>query len=98
MSIRMEEQSRPLKDLVVHPYLFAQHFDGPSERPRVDRGVEEFDWGYVLTVHSAQGSEWPHVTVIDDSAVFREDRDKHLYTAITRASEGLLILKRAGKS
>ena len=94
MSIKMDDLALPLKDLLVHPYLFAQHFHGPSQRPRIGRGVNEFDWGYVLTVHSAQGSEWPHVTIIDDSTAFREDRTRHLYTALTRASCGLTLLKR----
>jgi exodeoxyribonuclease-5 len=32
------------------------------------------------------------VIVHDDSAVFREDADKWLYTAITRAAERLVIV------
>jgi ATP-dependent exoDNAse (exonuclease V) alpha subunit len=94
MSVKMDDLPVPLRHVRIHPYLFDQHFDGPSQRPRVERGVDEFDWGYVLTVHSAQGSEWPHVTVIDDSPAFKGDRHKHLYTALTRASEGLTLLQR----
>lgn len=61
---------------------------------RDPNGPQEFDWGYVLTCHKAQGSEWPHVTIIDDSRAFRDDADRWLYTAITRASEGLHLLLR----
>jgi exodeoxyribonuclease-5 len=94
LSARMDDLPVPIKDIEVHPYLFAQHFTGPCQRPRF-RGAIEFDWGYILTCHKSQGSEWPHVTVIDDSASFREDRAKWLYTAVTRASSGLALLKRA---
>jgi exodeoxyribonuclease-5 len=93
--VELEDRSGALEELPVHPYHFQQHFLGPLARPRIRREVHEFDWGYVLTAHKAQGSEWPHVTVIDDSASFRNDRDRWLYTALTRPSEGLTLLKRA---
>lgn len=57
------------------------------ERKRYD----EFDFGYVLTTHKAQGSQWPNVLVIDESDTFREDRARWLYTAITRAASTLTI-------
>lgn len=38
--------------------------------------------------------QWPHVTIVDDSGAFRQDRHRWAYTAITRASEGLTLLKR----
>jgi hypothetical protein len=34
------------------------------------------------------------VTVVDDSAAFRENRAKHLYTALTRAERSLTVLLR----
>lgn len=34
---------------------------------------EEFDYGYVLTCHKAQGSQWDNVLVYDESGVFRDD-------------------------
>lgn len=44
----------------------------------------KFWWGYAITVHQSQGSEWKHVVVCDDW--FNDDHDKWLYTGITRAS------------
>jgi exodeoxyribonuclease-5 len=46
------------------------------------------DWGYCITTHKAQGSEWPRV------AVFEElhgswNASRWAYTAATRASEQL---------
>lgn len=54
--------------------------------------VQEFDFGYVLTVHKAQGSQWPRVLVFDESYIFRQNAAKHLYTAITRASNYLTVV------
>lgn len=53
---------------------------------------DEFDFGYVVTCHKAQGSQWPSVFIFDESHVFREDRNRHLYTAITRAAEKVTVV------
>lgn len=90
----MEDMTAPIDDVIVHPWLFDQHVTGKSERPRIPKWMHEFDFGYVLTCHAAQGSEWPHVTIVDDSGSFRDEAPRWLYTAITRASEGLTLLQR----
>jgi exodeoxyribonuclease-5 len=64
------------------------------DSPRYSRDVDLFDFGRVLTVHSAQGSEWPAVSLIDDSGMFRKDANRWLYTGITRAAEKLTIYRR----
>ena len=40
---------------------------------------QNFDYGYALTVHKAQGSEWGHVALIEESACFREHARRWLY-------------------
>ena len=35
---------------------------------------DEFDYGYVLTVHKAQGSQWDDVVLFDESFAFAESR------------------------
>jgi exodeoxyribonuclease-5 len=81
------------KDLLSDPYLFRQHFDnGVSKRSIKPKYANEFDWAACVSVHSAQGSSWPDVTLIDNSDSFRESKWKHLYTGITRAEENLTIL------
>lgn len=57
------------------------------------REAEEFDYGYALTCHKAQGSQWNDVHVFDESWVFRDDRYKWLYTALTRAAEKVTVVK-----
>lgn len=54
--------------------------------------TDEFCFGYALTVHKAQGSQFDDVMVFDESSVFRETSRNHLYTAITRAAERVTIV------
>ncbi len=60
---------------------------------QIKRRHDDFDYGYALTVHKAQGSQWENVYLFDESYAFREHRDRWLYTAITRAAEKLTIVK-----
>lgn len=59
---------------------------------RVKRKYDEFTYGYALTVHKSQGSQWDNVLVLDESSAFREDAARWKYTAITRASERLTMV------
>lgn len=54
-------------------------------------GAESFDFGYALTCHKSQGSQWNSVLVIDESDAFAPDQSKHLYTAITRACKTVVV-------
>jgi exodeoxyribonuclease V len=56
------------------------------------RGTQEATFGYALTVHKAQGSEWSNVVLFDESKAFRGDARRWLYTGITRASENLTVV------
>jgi exodeoxyribonuclease-5 len=53
---------------------------------------DEFDFGYALTVHKAQGSQWNDVVLLDESMAFREDRARWLYTGITRAADRVTVV------
>jgi exodeoxyribonuclease-5 len=60
---------------------------------RKRRDLVETTWGYAITCHKAQGSQWENVIVCDDGLGHTaEDRARWLYTAITRAERGLVIL------
>ena len=55
----------------------------------------DFAYAYAITTHKAQGSEWPKVLVFEEW--FPNEADEHkrwLYTAATRASEKLVIIKK----
>jgi exodeoxyribonuclease-5 len=53
---------------------------------------DEFDYGYVLTVHKAQGSQWDDVVLFDESFAFSDSRERWLYTGVTRAVERLTVV------
>jgi exodeoxyribonuclease-5 len=68
------------------------------------QGLDSFDFGYCLTAHKAQGSEWPKVIVIDETDSrgfamitgdldFEEFRQRWLYSSITRAKTDVVIME-----
>lgn len=56
------------------------------------RPYDEFDYGYVLTVHKSQGSQWNDVVLFDESFAFQDSRARWLYTGITRAAKRLTVV------
>ena len=54
----------------------------------------EFTYGYAITCHKAQGSQFNKILVIEESFPFdKEEHAKWLYTACTRASEKLVLVR-----
>ncbi len=58
-----------------------------------DEPICRFEFAYAITCHKSQGSEFDFVIVFDEGWAFGEERNRWLYTAITRAKEKLLILR-----
>jgi exodeoxyribonuclease V len=74
----------------VRPECFTgeiEQFEWPQRKP-----YDEFDFGYVLTVHKAQGSQWDDVVLFDESGAFPDNRDRWLYTGVTRAAKRLTVV------
>jgi len=72
----------------------AMFTEGPENVPwAVRKGGDEFDFGYALTVHKAQGSQWNNVVLFDESFAFREHAQRWLYTGVTRAAEKLTVVR-----
>ncbi len=68
-------------------------FESDEEIPyALRRDSDEFDYGYALTVHKAQGSQWDDVVLFDESGAFREHRNRWLYTGLTRAAQKLTVV------
>jgi exodeoxyribonuclease-5 len=77
--------------------IFVEAFDHPFKGEEIPhwlrREAEHFEYGYCLTVHKAQGSEWDDVLLRDESACFRQDADRWLYTGITRAAKKVTVVR-----
>ena len=78
-----------VRKVKFNPLSFDHDFDVRTEAMK---SVGGFDFGYALTVHKSQGSEWPNVLVIEE--IMRgNDYAKMMYTAITRAITRLTIIR-----
>jgi exodeoxyribonuclease-5 len=59
---------------------------------RERRESHEFTFGWTITCHKSQGSQWDNVVVFDESGAFRDARANWLYTAVTRAAERVTVI------
>jgi exodeoxyribonuclease-5 len=75
--------------LITAPCLARQFGVGPIKDHR-DVAVLLMDFGYVLTVHKAQGSAWPEVLVLESTFASSWDARRWRYTATTRARERIV--------
>lgn len=65
-------------------------------RNQKTRGIipKEFTYGYAITTHKSQGSQWNNVLVIEESFPFsKEEHARWLYTSITRSIDKCVIIK-----
>jgi exodeoxyribonuclease-5 len=66
---------------------FTSHDGNGSDLPE-----QPFAFGYAITCHKSQGSQWDSVLIFDESEVFRQHQHRWLYTAITRAAKRVVIV------
>jgi exodeoxyribonuclease-5 len=91
MLVRSEDEGGSSAKIRVPKAMFEE---GPEAVPfEQRRRADAFDYGYALTVHKAQGSQWDRLVLFDESFAFRETRERWLYTAITRAAEAITIVR-----
>lgn len=66
-----------------------------TEKPELygrERKIQCFDYGYAISTHKSQGSQWKRVCVFEEKCPLWE-HNRWLYTAVTRAESELLIIK-----
>ena len=66
-----------------------------GSNPRTSHLVPmEFTYGYAITGHKSQGSQWDKVLVIEERFPFeKEEHARWLYTCCTRASSRLVLVR-----
>lgn len=95
-----DDEGVEYQNKTVFQGLFEEHYSRRAKGFTCDESVAwrarkrsiEMDWAYGITVHKSQGSQWDEVVLIDESHMFRDDADNHLYTGVTRAAEKLTVL------
>jgi exodeoxyribonuclease-5 len=74
----------PYGRVITNVDAWTRGFSGRSQTDFLDDTFGKFWWGYAITCHQSQGSEWQKIIVCDDWP--GDGHDRWLYTAITRAS------------
>jgi exodeoxyribonuclease-5 len=77
------------------PFLTSEQsykiWKNPSARPYEP---VEFNYGYAITGHKAQGSQWDKVLVFEENFPFdKVEHARWLYTSATRAAEKLVLVR-----
>lgn len=105
MTIEMDDTSEMYNNL-IHKFCFGKvNYEGaydlttPKKISRITKrsefnSVDLFDFGYAISVHRSQGSEWNNVILFEQRTGYWDDDfyRRWLYTAITRAKEKLFII------
>jgi exodeoxyribonuclease-5 len=85
----------PLHDPEARFYLLECNLDWfephPMMEPSKDGKPQQFDYGYAITCHRSQGSEWDNVVFFNDGFGDVNQCKQLLYTGITRASKNLVL-------
>lgn len=88
------EEDDPDRGVAKIKLLKAAFEDPDADIPwQQKKRFDDFDYGYALTVHKAQGSQWDNVVLFDESWAFKDTRQRWLYTAVTRAAQRLTVVR-----
>lgn len=74
--------------------VYEEFFNGTEANLdwRERRKSHEFTYGWAITCHKSQGSQWDDVAIFDESGAFREAQSNWLYTAVTRAAARVTVI------
>ena len=92
LDIVVESQDEKRDPLTIG--VFEEFFNGTEQSLdwKELRKTEQFTFGWAITCHKSQGSQWDDVIVFDESGAFRDAQKNWLYTAVTRAAERVTVV------
>jgi exodeoxyribonuclease V len=95
INLLLSPEEEDFRSGVAKVKLLKKQFEQPDDEItwQEKRRYDDFDYGYALTVHKSQGSQWDDVVLFDESYAFKDIRERWLYTAITRAAKTLTIVR-----
>lgn len=68
-------------------------FDGEAKVPFYNRECNYFDYGYAITAHKSQGSEFDSVVIYNQPIGRGVERQRWLYTALTRSKKKCILVE-----
>lgn len=105
MDIQVDGTNQIYNGLVHRMYFGKEKYDefwgkiNPKKHKKIldetgFKAIDLFDFGYAISVHRSQGSEWKRVILFEERSSYWDDDyyKKWLYTAITRSKEKLFIV------
>ena len=103
--IKMDNMPEPYQTLMHRCCFGKREYDGyydevspkkvtPILDDTVYFAVDLFDFGYAISVHRSQGSEWDSVLLFEERSQHWDDEfyKRWLYTAVTRARDRLFVV------
>lgn len=90
MRLQSQDEERLPFLAKVHKSFFFD--DVPTPHWKELKNSVHLNYGYAVTCHKAQGSQWPNVLIQNEAWCFRDDKWKWAYTAVTRASEKITLV------
>ena len=77
----------------LNPFMGKPHEFKPIKKYGRKQAVQPkyFDWGYAITTHKSQGSQYQKVLVYEE-VLNRSNHKRWLYTAVTRAEDKLILV------
>lgn len=92
ISLRLRAENG--REIKANAWVDAIQGNDMKEVPfRERQNALEITFGYAMTVHKSQGSQWDNVLLVDESKVFREDEHRHRYTGLTRAAKTVTVVR-----
>ena len=76
------------------PDLYKMYIHKNNHKNIANLIPKEFGYGYAITCHKAQGSQWPKVFILEEKFPYQStEHARWLYTAITRAEEKVILVR-----
>lgn len=91
LDVQADYALTPWDSVPIDTNIFKGFAPFSQQHPRSRAMYHEFDYGYAITTHKAQGSEFEKVLVFEER-LGGGSHARWLYTAVTRASDKIVIV------